>query len=89
MIRMRLQTPDRRLWMLAMLAWLCTAQPATAEWLVDLYGGGGFVNKTDVSIKRNTAMDDISAASIDATLKNVDIDDFLTGGLRRHFVGGH
>ena len=82
MIRMRFHNPDRRLWTLVMLAWLCAAQPATAEWIIDLYGGGGFVNNADVSIKRTTVMDDISTASIDATLKNVDIDNFPTGGLR-------
>jgi opacity protein-like surface antigen len=87
MIRMRLQNLDRqnldrRLWMWAIVAWLCAAPPATAEWMIDLYGGGGFVNNTDVSITRDTAADDISTASIDAHLKNVDIDDFPTGGLR-------
>ena len=82
MIRMRWQNPDRRLWMLAILAWLGAAQPATAEWIIDLYGGGGFVNNTDVSITSDTAADTISTASIDANLKNVDIDNFPTGGLR-------
>ncbi len=61
---------------------VCSADPSRAEWFIDVYGAIGFVNNDDISTTRATATEDISVTAIDATLKNVEIDDLLTGGLR-------
>lgn len=54
----------------------------SAEWFLDLYGGAGFVQHTDVSIEKDTSGEGLSVSSLDAVLKDVKIDDFGTGGLR-------
>lgn len=66
-----------------MLVWLIgSAQLTSAEWFVDLYGGGGFVQNNDVSIEKDVTGQGLSVSFIQAVLKDLDIDEFATGGLR-------
>ena len=58
------------------------ATSSHAEWIIDLYGGGGLVKNGDVSITRSTPSAGISTPQIEATLSDVDVDDMFTGGLR-------
>ena len=65
-----------------MLGAVIAAAPAQAEWFADLYGGGAFFHSDDISIERDAADAGISVSSIDATLRDVDLDDRFSGGLR-------
>ena len=78
---MKCQTPIGTM-VLLLVGLVCTAHPVAAEWFVDMYGGVGFVEKDDVSIEKDTTGEGLSVSSISATLKDVEIDDFATGGLR-------
>lgn len=65
------------------LTWLaCSAQPALAEWFLDLYGGISLLESSPVSLNKDTTGAGISTSFIDITLKEVDFDDFPTAGLR-------
>ncbi len=78
---MQCQTPISTM-VLLLVGLVCIAHPVAAEWFVDVYGGVGFVEKDDVSINKDTTGEGLSVSSISATLKNVEVDDFATGGLR-------
>jgi opacity protein-like surface antigen len=73
-----------RLWMLAGLVLLIVfyaAHPATAEMYVGLYGTYGMqIGKPDLTIRTDAETEDV--VGLEATLKDVDVDNFLTGGLR-------
>ncbi len=73
--------PDSILFVV-LIGWFYLATPVRAGWIVDLYGGGGFVNNTEVSITRDTTSDGLSIPFIDAALKDVELDKMITGGLR-------
>ena len=77
---MKRQTPISILLLLVGLVF--TAHPAAAEWFVDVYGGVGLVEKTDVSIEKDTTGEGLSVSSFSTTLKDVETDEFATGGLR-------
>ncbi len=77
---MKRQTPISILLLLVGLVF--TAHPAAAEWFVDVYGGVGLVEKTDVSIEKDTTGEGLSVSSFSTTLNDVDTDEFATGGLR-------
>ena len=65
------------------LTWLiCSAQPAFAEWFLDLYGGISLLESSSVSLNKDTTGAGISTSFIDITLKEVDFDDFPTLGGR-------
>src|SRR5687767_4597242 len=75
-----------RLWMLAGLALLGVfymARPATAEMYVGLYGSYGMqISKFNPTIRAGTAGEEAGGMGLEVTLKDVDADNFLTGGLR-------
>ncbi|MCS6925071.1 MAG: porin family protein [Candidatus Binatia bacterium] len=62
-----------------------------AEWFLDVYGGGGFIDSNDVSVKKSlnpSELEKIGFPSnfgtlrLRATLRDVRANDFATGGLR-------
>ena len=70
-----------RLLMLAGVVLLIAAHPATAEMYVGFYGTYGMqIGKPDLTIRTGAETEDI--VGLEVTLKDVDIDNFLTGGLR-------
>lgn len=74
------------------LTWVHLASaPASAEWFIDLYGGGGFIESNDVSLKKKFNLldevglpDDLGPATlrVRATLRDVKAKDFPAGGMR-------
>lgn len=73
-------------WALAMGVMLSvTSTPVSAEWYFDAYGGGGFIENNDVTLRKKfSASHDLGAASLRlrATLRDVKADDFTTAGVR-------
>ena len=75
-----------------MLTWVVMLTgPTSAEWFIDLYGGGGFIESNDVSLKKKFNLlneaglpDDLGTATlrVRATLRDVKAKDFPTGGMR-------
>jgi hypothetical protein len=64
---------------------LLTAPPVSAEWFFDLYGGGAFVENTDVKLRKNFRFaNNLGSADVRlrATLRDVKADDFATAGGR-------
>jgi opacity protein-like surface antigen len=59
------------------------AGPASAEWLVDLYGGGAFTQSSDLSITG-----DLPGVSGNVTLPDVEFDTTFVGGLRAGYWFG-
>lgn len=64
-----------------LLVWLLTMPSLVeAEWFIGLYGGRGSLNSSDVDVTADTT--EQLGFDIDATLFDVEADDFITGGLR-------
>lgn len=75
----------------AFVGWTIVPGPVSAEWFLDVYGGGGFIDSNDVSIKKKLNLFEevglpsdlgIATLRLRATLRDVRADDFATGGLR-------
>jgi hypothetical protein len=67
----------------ALFATTCTTHLATAEVYLDFYGSYGLPsNKPDPVIRQGEAFADTVEVELEATLRDIELDPFLSGGLR-------
>jgi opacity protein-like surface antigen len=62
-----------------------TGAPASAEWYFDVYGGGGFIENNDVTLRKKFSIaNELGSATLRlrATLRDVEASDFGTVGAR-------
>ncbi|MEW6296295.1 MAG: hypothetical protein AB1671_00955 [Thermodesulfobacteriota bacterium] len=85
--------PKRLLFLVSWVftSWAVVPGPVSAEWFLDLYGGGGFIERNDVTLSKKLNLvdegglpSDLGTATLRlrAALRDVRADDFAAGGLR-------